>query len=226
MNKALAAALPAVLALALTTSACSQFTTNDAESAELQSAANAAADDYLVCIKREALLFVDSNTDPEFIVDAVRSRCTAALDSYRVTQEAYLETEVILTSKPLDESVANLQQRARTLVAEEAVRVGSAPLAAAAVTAAVAAPPAARTNAPVSAKPGEWSSSQRIYLDCMLDQARRYATLQESAEVVAEVAANGCSTYLTTENAAALMQEGRGLVLKTVLEAKLNPQRR
>lgn len=223
-----ATALPLLVALAALVSGCSQFTTSDAEAAELKRLAEQAADGYLGCIKSEALLYVDSNTEPDFIVDAVRSRCSGALDTYKSAEETYLETQVMMTDKPLEKSVAKLQQRARSLVAEEAVRVGSAPLAKAAATAAATAAPVKSSGSAqqVSAVPAEWSPAQRIYLDCMLDQGKRYANVQESAEVIAEVAANRCRTYLTTENAAALLQEGRGLVLGTVLDAKVAPQRR
>jgi hypothetical protein len=228
MNKSLPAALLAMLGVA----ACSQFTTSKEERAELQQATDAAAAGYLECIKREALLYVDSETAPEFIVDAVRSRCDNALNSYVAARKAYLETEVMLVEKPLEASVQELQQQARTLVAQEAVRTGSTSLATAAASAAATAPAQSvrqRAAAGVGVQPGapiRWSSEQRVYLDCMAEQAKRYARVQESAEVIAEVAAATCQPYLTSTDTAALLAEGRTRLLRTVLDARVDPVRR
>ena len=221
-----------LLALMLSVAACSQFTTSKEEQAELQQAADASAAGYLDCIRREALLYVDSDTSPEFIVDAVRSRCDNALNSYAAARKAYLETEVMLVEKPLEASIQELQQQARTLVAEEAVRTGSAPLATAAASAAATAPARSvkqRAAAGVGVAPGaaiRWSSEQRVYLDCMANEAKRYARVQESAEVIAEVAAATCEPYLTADDTAALLSEGRTRLLRTILDARVDPIRR
>jgi len=212
--------------------ACSQFTTSKEEKAELQQATDAAAAGYLDCIKREALLYVDSDAAPGFIVDAVRSRCDNALNSYAAARKTYLETEMMMVDDALEESLAELQQQARTLVAEEAVRTGSKPLATAAASAAATAPAQSvrqRAAAGRGQKPGaplRWSAEQRVYLDCMAEQARRYARVQESAEVVAEVAAATCEPYLTAADTAALLSEGRTRLLRTVLDARVDPLRR
>jgi len=224
--------LPAALLAMLSVAGCSQFTTSTEERAELQQATDAAAAGYLDCIKREALLYVDSDSAPEFIVDAVRSRCDNALNSYVAARKAYLETEVMMVDKPLEASVQDLQQQARTLVAQEAVRTGSTPLATAAASAAATAPAQSvkqRAAAGVGVQPGapiRWSSEQRVYLDCMAEQAKRYARVQESAEVIAEVAAATCQPYVTEADRAALLAEGRTRLLRTVLDARVDPLRR
>jgi hypothetical protein len=55
----------------------------------------------------------------------------------------------------------------------------------------------------------------------MEDQANKYAGLNESAVVIADVAQSRCKSYMTGPGAAALEQEGRTLVMGTVFDAKL-----
>jgi hypothetical protein len=62
---------------------------------------------------------------------------------------------------------------------------------------------------------------QRIYIDCMEDQARKYVRLNETAAAIAEVAANRCKSHLTGNNQNALEREGRAVVMGDVFDARL-----
>ena len=67
-----------------------------------------------------------------------------------------------------------------------------------------------------------WSPEQRVYLDCMDEQADKYSRLNESAENIADVAASKCRSYLTTERRAALEEEGKVRVMGRVMDSRLN----
>lgn len=205
--------------------ACAQLTTNDSEEAQLLTAAEHKAQDYLACISREAAGYAASSTDASFIVDAVKGSCVAEMEQYAETQKIYLAATVMMPAKPLMKSIEALESQARQTIADQVVRGGSNSAAAAFPAAAAAALPVARSKTvpPVpTVGSGNWTPEQRVYLDCMLDQANRYAMTQESAEVIAEVASSRCSSYLGGSNVAELSQEGRTLVLGTILDAKLN----
>jgi len=213
--------LLATVAVLFLLNGCAQFTTNDDEQAALRAQADAKADDYLACITREAQPFLDTSSDASFILDTADARCTPQMAAYTEAEEAFVVTEVMMTEKPVALAVDNLQTEGRNQIAEmvAAQRSGMAPVTAA------GAPLAAPSAAPVVAGQQGWSEQERVYLDCMLDQAKRYSGLQETADVIAEVAANRCSTYLRSSNAAALASEGRALVLGAVMDARLDPLR-
>lgn len=222
--KALATTL-GILLLAGVLGACAQFTTSDAEEQRLIGAAESRANDYLACLRREALLYVDSSRDSSFVSDAAQSRCATELEAFERAETEYQKTQTMVTTKPVEKSVDALRERGRILIAEEMLR--GAPAADSAARPRTAAPaPAAAPPASSPTGRTDWTAEQRVYLDCMADQANRYAGLNESADVVAEVAQSRCRTYLTGSDTAALAQEGRALVLGTVLDARLDPRRR
>ncbi len=207
--------------------ACAQFSTNDAERAALQARVDQQAAAFLDCVRREAGAYLGSSTDAAFVYDALAGSCAADLDTYKAGKTELLETEVMLTSKPLEAAVADLNQQARGIIAAAMAGGGAAaaapgmPAATPAAAAAVAAAPAPLNAAPA----GGWTPEQRVYLDCMVEQAKRYSSLSESAATIAEVAQNNCRSYLTGSNPAALAQEGRALVLNQVFEARVSPRR-
>ena len=67
---------------------------------------------------------------------------------------------------------------------------------------------------------GGWTAEQRIYIDCMEDQGRKYASLEETAATIAEVAHSRCDDYMGGPNPA-LEKEGRTAVMGAVFDARL-----
>jgi hypothetical protein len=128
----------------------------------------------------------------------------------------------MVTEKPLNQSVGALNDRA-------VIEVGEALLAAADNQPAVVAPIAVGAAAAATASPSSvavpsadgWNAEQRVYLDCMEDQGRKYSGLNESTTVIADVAQSRCKSYMAGPGSAALEQEGRTLVMGMVLDAKL-----
>ena len=222
MNK-----LTAVLTLMLFVTSCAQITTSKSELAGLKNTADNVADEYVGCVVKNTLSNASQNVvDVAALAQMAASQCQSELASYESAQTEYLAAQVMLTKKPLQESVDALNKRA-TLESTEALvaaaenqPAGSAPSMAAAPVAVAGAAATAAASAPAAA-PGEWNAGQRVYLDCMEDQANKYAGLNESAVVIADVAQSRCKSYMTGPGAAALEQEGRTLVMGTVFDAKL-----
>jgi hypothetical protein len=210
-----------MLTCMLSIAACSQMTTNKSELAALQTTADNSGDVYVDCVVKNSLSNTSKNAiDVATAVQLAGDVCQAELNQFKGDQEEYLGAQVMLTKKPLQESVTALDERATT-------EVGEALLAAADSAPAMAAPLAAGTAATVTtgaaaAPPASgWNAEQRVYLDCMEDQARKYAGLDETASVIADVAQSRCKAYMPGAGMAALEQEGRTLVMGTVLDAKL-----
>jgi hypothetical protein len=199
---------------------CAQFTTNDQELADMNSAAEAKANNYVECLKREAAGFSGS-TDTAFLGDAARSRCQAEMDAYTVAQSEYLGAQYMMTDKELEKSVEALDERGRYEIAEMLVTqpTNIQP----SVSAGVAV--AAAGTATVVSTPTTWNADQRVYLDCMQDQAEKYADSDEGAEVVAAVAASRCNMYLGSESRQALEQKGRAQVMGTVMDIRMQTPR-
>lgn len=78
----------------------------------------------------------------------------------------------------------------------------------------------ARTPPPVQ-EDFQPSFEQRVYMDCMRDQANKYVRLNESAADIAEVAASRCRTHLTGANRGSLEAEGKVLVMGAIFDARL-----
>jgi len=199
-------------------SACAQFQTNDSERSQLNVAADQQATAYLDCIKRESLLYQDVGNDAAFVYTAVEQRCAADMDAFKSAKKAFLSSTMMMTDQSLQAAVEDLNRRARAAVAEQMVAGNGGRAAAPAARSTAAA--AVVTPRPAAAA-GSWNDDQRVYLDCMLEQARLYSALQESAETIAEVAQNKCRTYLGGPDAAGLAQEGRARVLSAVFDARV-----
>jgi hypothetical protein len=201
-----------------TLAACSQLTTNKDELAALQLAAEQRADGYVECIKSNSLANVAKNTiDVATAVKLAKDDCGAELAAFETAQEKYLGAQMMMTDKPLAAALDAVDERAEKEVGAALLVTG---------TAAVAAAPAAAGNpaAPAAAAPASWSAQQRVYLDCMEDQANKYAGLNESASVIADVAHSRCKTHAVAPGTAALTEEGRALVMGAVMDARLGSQ--
>lgn len=202
---------------------CSQFTTSKEESAALEAAATARGDAYVDCVTQNGVSYTgQSSNEIGTVMQVATAACQPALDSFKSAQEAFLKTQIMLTDKALAASVDTLNERARLAIAEQMVNkpavAGAAPAAATAVATAVAPAAAAAIS---SAPPATgWTAEQRIYLDCMKDQGKKYGSLNESATAIADVAQSRCKSYLGEANTA-LEQEGRALVMGLVMDAKL-----
>lgn len=222
MNK-----LSVILISMIFVAACSQMTTNKSELAALQSTADNLGDVYVGCVLKNSVASASKNAiDVASVVKISAGLCQTDLDQFKNAQTEYLSSQFMMTEKPLQASVDSLNDRAMTEVAEallaaaETQPTAIAPVAVS--TAAVAGARAAATSS-VAAQPASagWTAEQRIYLDCMEDQSRKYSGLNETATVIADVAQSRCKSYMAGPGAAALEQEGRTLVMGAVLDAKL-----
>jgi hypothetical protein len=210
--------LPVMSFVIFTLAACSQLTTNKDELAALQLAAEQRADGYVECIKSNSLANAAKNTiDVATAVKLAKDACGAELAAFETAQEKYLGAQMMMTDKPLAAALDAVDERAEKEVGAALLATG---------TAAVAAAPAAAGNptAPAAAAPASWSAQQRVYLDCMEDQANKYAALNESASVIADVAHSRCKTHAVAPGTAALTEEGRALVMGAVMDARLGSQ--
>jgi hypothetical protein len=199
---------------------CSQFTTSKEESAALEAAATERGDAYVNCVTQKGLSYTgQGSSEISTVMQVATAACQPALDSFKSAQDAFLKTQVMLTDKALAASVDALNERARTDIAGQLVSKPAASSVAPAAATAVIAPTAPAVN---SAPPASgWTAEQRVYLDCMKDQAKKYGSLNESATAIADVAQNRCKSYLGGTNAA-LEQEGRALAMGVAMDAKLS----
>ena len=227
-------------------SGCAQYLTNDSERAALIRSADQKADVYLQCVQNESGELLDISQDAAFIVERAKSACASELESYRMAQSDYLETEYIMIDPALTESVAALDQRSMDSVAQmlmessggdAASALAATPAAGSAGTPATSGAGAASAGiagsstatagnsaaAPAASVPPDFTPSfdQRVYLDCMRDQASKYVRLNESAADIAAVAANRCRTHLTGGNRAVLEEQGRMLVMGAIFDARV-----
>jgi hypothetical protein len=208
---------------------CSQITTNDQELAELQSAAEVIGDSYVDCVVGAGTPMVSSsNVDVATAVTLAADQCKTQLDSYTNAQEKYLGSRSMMTAKPLQQSIDALNEEATRKIGSKLLASGQPlvmpadPAVAAAAAGAVAATAASQAPAsqPATSASAGWDADQRIYLDCMEDQAVKYATLNESAPTIADVAHSRCKSYMGGMNAA-LEDEGRAQVMGAVMDARL-----
>ena len=206
------------LLLPLGVVSCAQFTTNSDELAELKRAGDAQADAYVECVSKEAAS-ITGDMELELVQQAVAERCSDNMKAFQAAQKKYLSAQYMMTKKPLGIATAELEQRGQAEVNEVLIARGATenamPQASPAAAAAVATAPAAPAVT-------EWNPDQRVYLDCMADQAQTYATLNESAEAIAAVAASKCSNYLTSERRGALEQEGKVRVMTQIMDARVS----
>ena len=207
---------------------CSQLTTNKSELAGLKNTADNFADAYVGCVVNSALSNTSKNAiDVASAVKLAGGYCQTELDQFKNSQEEYLSSQFMMTEKPLEESVDALNERATIEVSEALLAAAdnppslAAPVAAGSAAAAVAASPSPATSLSAAPATNGWTADQRVYLDCMEDQGRKYSGLNESPTVIADVAQSRCNTYMSGSGTATLQQEGRALVMGIVLDAKL-----
>jgi hypothetical protein len=213
--------LAVILAGIMLIASCSQMTSNKSEKTDLEAIANNYGDIYVACVVKYSLDRASANAiDVATVVKLGSSACQTDLDQFRKSQEENLKARMMLTKKPLEASVDVLNERATK-------EIGEALLSLAGTQSAVAIPAAVGSAAVMtssSSTPGiseELSAGQQDYLDCMEDQARKYAGLGESATVIADVAQSRCKAHLEGPETAALEQEGRAIVMGLILDAKL-----
>jgi hypothetical protein len=204
---------------------CSQLTTNDKELASLKGIADAAGESYVGCVKANGLSNAGQGAvDVATSVQLAVKSCQTEQGAFRQAQEEYFGAQMLMTEKPVEESVAALNERASNEIAEELLArgaVASAPQTVAPAGAAIAGVAAGSAAASTVAPPVDgWSAQQRIYLDCVADEAVKYASLDESSTVIAEVVQNKCSSYMGAPNAA-LQQEARAVGMGAVMDARL-----
>jgi hypothetical protein len=218
-----------ILFMAVLLSGCAQFTTDDEELAALKITSDKYADAYVSCVTKEAEQYLMNSADAAFIVDVARNNCKPALDSYTEAESEFLDAQYMVYQSKLDESVASLDKRSRDEVSLMVLTRGQPQAVSAAPAATVsagagstvqAAAPAAAVGVPAAG----WTSEQRVYLDCMEDQAHKYASLDEGAPTIAEVAQSRCQSYMRGSDPA-LQQEGRSLVMGIVFDARVPPDR-
>lgn len=209
--------LPIASILALGLSACSQITTSKDELAAMQSKAEQQGDAYVECIKSNSLRnSADSRIDVATAVKLAKDSCGTELAAYEKAEKEYLGAQVMMTEKPLNAAMEALDERATKEVGA-ALQAGGA-------AASVAPAAATKTPAAASTAPSVWNPEQRVYLDCMEDQAAKYSALNESAAVIADVAHSRCKSHAVAPGTAALIEEGRALVMGAVMDARLGAQ--
>lgn len=195
----------------------------------LQAASERAAQSYVDCVKQESQRILGISRDASFILAEAKSACGSQLDAYTVAESELLDTQYMMIDPQLERSLEELNERSRSAVAEMLTAGAAATPAPAASPSSPAVPVAAGTSAAAVSRPqqrpvaGNFSPDyeQRVYLDCMQDQAKKYIRLSETAGAIAEVAASRCRSYLVGSNQAALEQEGRAVVMGTVFDARL-----
>ena len=200
---------------------CAQFTTNEQELAALGSAAENEADSYVACVKTEAANYASSEEEISYVVNSAGRECQAELDKYEAVQSEFLSAQYMMIDSKLEESTAAVNQRATDEVA--AMMLTRQPQVAS-PSSAGGLNPGIAAGATAAVPVAGWNSEQRVYLDCMQDQARKYVDLNENAPSIAEVAQSRCKNYMGGANAV-LEQEGRTLVMGIVFDARLQPGR-
>lgn len=208
-----------ILAAISSVASCSQITTNKDEASALEARANGLGDSYVTCVVNRSLENASRNAVdvPSAITIASRA-CESDLAEFKTAQREFLKTQLMMTEPSLQASVDALDERATNEVGEA--------LLSATRTQPAAAVPAAATASAVAASSASggsvsWNAEQQAYLDCMDEQAHKYATLDESAPVVADVAQDRCQPLIAGPDAAVMEQQGRTLVMGVVLDAKL-----
>ena len=155
---------------------CSQLTTNSKELAALEGVADAAGESYVGCVKADGLSNAGQGAvDVATAVQLAVKSCQTEQAAFRQAQEEFLGARMMMTKKPVEESVVALNERASNEIAEELLArgaVASAPQTVAPASAAIAGVAAGSSAASTVAPPADgWSAEQRIYLDCVADES-------------------------------------------------------
>lgn len=174
---------------------CAQMTTSDADRAELRSAADAADTAYLACLDAQAGRYVGTSNDASSIVTIARKNCTGTRDAARTAHTNLLTTNYILAGREVDATLAAVDARGEAAITEQVLN--------------------RQAEAPVP------NSSSGSYLDCMREQASRWATVGEPASVIADAAHGRCAGQLAgVAGGAELESRGRAIVAGIVLDRK------
>ena len=142
-------------------------------------------------------------------MEVSKKACSATRSDYVDADTTFLKSKYMRPEPMVEKDLAALDERATALVEERVLeRKAAAPPAAA---------PVAMTASASAPHDGD------KYLDCMRAEGQRYASVNEPAEVVAEVAHSRCSATLTDPaSAAQLERQGRALVMGMVLDRKVS----
>ena len=196
----------ALLATALL-AGCAQFTTSGDERSRLEAGATAAGDAYLACLTSEAGRYAGTTRDVAAVTTLARGNCAPARDAVARAQAALQESQYILSDPQVEAALTDLDARGQAAVAKVVLEAPATTPAAAPLPAAAAAPVSAGAPAP--------------YLDCMREQANRWADVAEPATVIADAAHGRCAGRLAGATGAdALEREGRAIVAGIVLDRK------
>jgi hypothetical protein len=186
---------------------CAQMTTSASDEARLQRAAEEAGEAYVNCILDASERYQQTNEPASVIVEVARKACTAARAEYVTTGTRFLKTRYMSTEPIVQREATALEERAALLIQQRVLSRKSATPA----TPAPAAPP------PAASIP----TNDGAYLECMQAQGRRYAALDEPAEVIAEVAHSRCAVSLADRTTGGPVErQGRALVMGMVLDRK------
>lgn len=204
------------LLLALALAACEQINTTADQRAALGAKADAQADAFETCAVAAAGRRLAAGETAAQIPGQALADCAESRSRYLADETAYLRTQYVFPDNQVTQKAQALDARVTDAV-NRRLQKGPPPAPAARTS-----PATPNPSAPAAPTP----TTGQAYLDCMAAQARRYAGLNEPAEVVAEVAASRCAGQLPadpgtgTGSAAQLKAEGRTLVLGIVLDQK------
>jgi hypothetical protein len=215
--------LTVILVFMMLIASCSQITTNKNELSTLETTANNSGDDYVACVVNYSLEHTSANAiDVATAIKLATQACETDLTQFKNSQNEYLSAQFIMTKKPLQASIDALNERATMEVGEALLSETQSQATAVIPVAAGSAAIVTSTPPPAFSSEEDWSSEQQAYLDCMEEQAHKYAGLNESASVIADVAQGRCKSYMAGPGSSALEQEGRAMVMGVVLDAKLD----
>jgi len=204
-----------ILIAMMSVTSCTQMSTNETERSALEAKADDLGDVYVQCVVDHSLEHRSSNAiDVATSITLSGRACEADLARFKEAEQEYLGTKMMMTEKPLAASVDALNERATAEVGEAFLLAAETQPAAALTAVAVAAAATGGADG--------WSEEQQAYLECMDTQAHKYAGLDESAPVIADVAQARCQSDMAGPGEAALEQEGRARAMGVVLDAKLN----
>jgi hypothetical protein len=198
----------------------------------------------LLGVSRDAAFVVErakSNCASE--LESYRLAQADLLETQYIMYDAQLEAAVARLDGQSEDAVTDMLVDANVTPAGSPGRAAGTEVAgatAAAAPVAQARPPAAVPGSAAAAAPAaagrasatpvrpppvqqdfEPSFEQRVYMDCMRDQASKYVRLKETAADIAEVAANRCRTHLTGSNRGSLEAEGKVMVMGAIFDARL-----
>ena len=201
---------------------CAQFGTNEIELEQLRGVAENKAANYLQCMQEETEQMLSVSKDAAFLIDRASSACAIQLDEVENAQSDLLRTQYILIDDELEKAIAALDDLSRSKVTEILLSNDEPNLPAAnGLNLSKPSDNISFREKKVSPKVFTPSFDQRVYMDCMRDQAEKYASLNESAAAIADVAVSRCRSYLVGVNQSVLEQEGRALTMGTIFDRRL-----